>query len=318
MHRILWLTIIALVSNRTSSYALPQSAWAAECVAGYLGGVAKQACTHPFETVATQAEVQRGRERISLPWGSYARRPQQLYVGFAATALMNLPYAVVFHTTMYHAARCCRALPAGHPLANEATIDLVAGAAAASVACFVGVPLETVKHRMQVRGQGYENTRNALRTISRSGFFALYKGVATTLARNVPYNAVQFATFAALRRWGAGPLLAGASAGIATALVTTPIDVVNTRLQTQDVLLVSGTTQKGSSSSSSSSISSGKNCDPNALYRGPLDAVARMFREEGIGCFWRGGLARASGYGPSALVFFAVYEFVKAALTMSP
>jgi len=316
MHCILWLTVIALVSNRTSSYALPQSAWAAECVAGYLGGVAKQACTHPFETVATQAEVQRGRKRVLLPWGSYARRPQQLYAGFAATALMNLPYAVVFHTTMYHAARCCRALPTGHPLANEATIDLVAGAAAASVACFVGVPLETVKHRMQVRGQGYENTTNALQTISRSGFFALYKGVATTLARNVPYNAVQFATFAALRRWGAGPLLAGASAGIATALVTTPIDVVNTRLQTQDVLLVGSSSHKNSirSSSESGSIGKSEKGDPNALYRGPLDAVARMIREEGIGCFWRGGIARALGYGPSALVFFAVYEFVKAAL----
>lgn len=276
----------------------------AECVAGYLGGVAKQACTHPFETVATLAEVQRGPHPVQLPWRAFARRPQQLYVGFAATALMNLPYAVMFHTTMYHAARGCRALPAGHPLASGAAVDLVAGAAAACVACVVGVPLETVKHRMQVRGRGYEDTPTALRSASRGGVAALYKGVATTLARNVPYNAVQFATFAALRRWGCGPLLAGAGAGIATALVTTPIDVVNTRLQTQDVLFPSS--------------SNGHRGGVHTLYRGPLDAVARMVREEGFWCFWRGGVARAAGYGPSALVFFAVYEFVKAALLVPP
>lgn len=270
----------------------------AECVAGYLGGVAKQACTHPFETVATLAEVQRGPHPVPLPWRAFARRPQRLYAGFAATALMNLPYAVVFHTTMYHAARCCRTLPAGHPFASGAAADLVAGAAAACVACAVGVPLETVKHRMQVRGRGYEDTPTALRSVRRGGWRSLYKGVATTLARNVPYNAVQFATFAALRRWGCSQLLAGAGAGIATALVTTPIDVVNTRLQTQDVLFPSSSTSGG----------------VHTLYRGPLDAVARMLCEEGFGCFWRGGVSRAAGYGPSALVFFAVYESVKAAL----
>ena len=69
----------------------------------------------------------------------------------------------------------------------------------------------------------------------------LYAGFGSTLARNVPYNALHFGLFALIaaglhaRRmaaWLVGAL-AGALAGALTALVTTPLDLVNTRLQTQ-------------------------------------------------------------------------------------
>ena len=56
----------------------------------------------------------------------------------------------------------------------------------------------------------------------------MYSGLSTTLLRNVPYNAVQFGTFSVLSQILPSSL-AGAAAGICTALVTTPIDVVNTR-----------------------------------------------------------------------------------------
>ena len=127
----------------------------------------------------------------------------------------------------------------------------------------------------------------------------------TTAPRNFvfihpPPGAVQFGTFRLLLNAGVSPLVAGASAGVATAIVTTPIDVVNTRMQTQAVM------QRSSSGNSSSGGESRR------LYTGPLDAVRTMLLQEGPSAFWRGVIPRTAGYAPSSLVFFWVYRAVNA------
>jgi hypothetical protein len=118
-----------------------QRALLAECVAGFVGGVSKQACTHPFETVATLYEVQRGPHPDPLPWSKLISNPKQLYAGFLVAAVMNAPYAILFHVTMYTVAnRLDRKLP-------EPIIRVVAGSCGAAVACIVGVPVDTMKVR---------------------------------------------------------------------------------------------------------------------------------------------------------------------------
>mmetsp|Transcript_51984 Transcript_51984/g.104267 ORF Transcript_51984/g.104267 Transcript_51984/m.104267 type:complete len:301 (+) Transcript_51984:154-1056(+) len=260
----------------------------AECCAGYVGGVCKQAVTHPFETVATLQEVQRGTNPTAFSWKTFVRDPSKLYTGFLLTVLLNLPYAILFHSSMYWSKTRLAATGLEAPM-----LDLIAGAAAASVACVVGVPLETIKHRMQVRGRGYGTSSEAIYS-SLSSPRELYAGLYTTLLRNVPYNAVQWGAYAFLRRLFS-PFLAGACAGVVTALATNPIDVVNTRLQTQAVL------------SKDPGVSGAAN---QTLYRGPVNAVRAMICDEGPAAFWRGAGVRAAGYAPSALVFFSVYGFV--------
>ena len=265
----------------------------AECAAGYIGGVAKQACTHPFETVATLSEVRRGSNPAPLPLFQIARRPGRLYSGFFLTAAMNAPYAALFHVTMWATACVLRERTHLPP----AAVDLLSGALGACAGCIVGVPLETLKHRMQVQAPGYEGLRRAVST-GLADPKGLYAGTSTTLLRNVPYNGVQWGSFALLARvvplWLAGPI-----AGVTTAMVTNPLDVVNTRLQTQTVLY------RGVKESTA---------EVDALYRGPIHAARTMVRLEGPWAFWRGVTPRAAGYAPSALVFFAVYGAVKKAL----
>lgn len=314
-----------------------------ECMGGFLGGVAKQALTHPLETYATLREVSsstigttptppalarprprpEGRisnptlptsrprdgfkydpSRLSMGLGELVRSPGRLYSGILPAVAFNLPYAFIFHSSMHACKGWLLLLHHGSPPPASATlhstgggtpaeppnniaVDVVSGSVAALAASVVGVPLECIKHRMQIGA--------SLREAVEAGH--LMSGLSSTIARNVPYNAVQFACFNACRGLlGMGASAAGFCAGVATAVLTTPLDVVNSRLQTQTLMY--GST-KGA-----------HQLQARRLYRGTLDAAATMFRTEGPEVFFRGIVPRVAAYAPSALVFFHVYTAV--------
>ena len=121
-----------------------------------------------------------------------------------------------------------------------------------------------------------------------------------------PYNALNFGIFelAVIRLRArfvvlspnACDLVAGALAGALTALLTTPMDLVNTRMQTQAVDI--------------SALREGVNVASN--FSGLFDAAVRIVREEGgPQALMRGAGLRTAMYAPSALVFFFVYGWIK-------
>ena len=84
---------------------------------------------------------------------------------------------------------------------------------------------------------------------------------------------------------------AGGCARGSMLLVTTPLDLVNTRLQTQRIFTASGAAANLSS---------------------VVDAISRVAAEEGgPTALMRGAGLRAAQYAPSGLLFFCVYEAVK-------
>lgn len=75
--------------------------------------------------------------------------------------------------------------------------QVCAGAAGAAAAALVGVPAECLKHRVQLQIEGYTTPAAALSsTLCVEGVRGLYRGLSSTLARNIPYNALHFGTFA--------------------------------------------------------------------------------------------------------------------------
>ena len=86
-------------------------------------------------------------------------------------------------------------------------------------------------------------------------------------------------------------VIAGLSAGLAAAL-TTPLDVIKTRIQTQG----------GVDSRPSSRIK----------YASIIDTIAELRKERGS--FWRGVLPRTLFFLPSAAFSWATYEYVKKSL----
>jgi hypothetical protein len=126
------------------------------------------------------------------------------------------------------------------------------------------VPSEVLKTRLQLQGRhnnpyfnsgyNYRGTIDAARTIARvEGFSALFHGYKATLWRDLPFSALQFAFYEELRDrakkyQGSNTIglpleiATAASAGGMAGVITTPLDVVKTRIQTQQNVTTSTST----------------------------------------------------------------------------
>lgn len=130
-----------------------------------------------------------------------------------------------------------------------------AGLFADVVASPVYVPTEVLKTRLQLQGQfnnphfksgyNYRSSLHALRSIVKNeGFSALFYGYKATLYRDVPFSALQFLFYEQEQKLAKAyvgssdigiplQILTGASAGCMAGIMTCPLDVVKTRIQTQ-------------------------------------------------------------------------------------
>jgi hypothetical protein len=133
--------------------------------------------------------------------------------------------------------------------------DIRSGFLADLAASFVYVPSEVLKTRLQLQGRynnpfsysgyNYRSTVDAARTIvRREGFSALFYGYKATIFRDLPFSALQFAFYEQEQQWARDwvgsreigiplEILTASSAGGMAGVITCPLDVVKTRIQTQ-------------------------------------------------------------------------------------
>lgn len=132
---------------------------------------------------------------------------------------------------------------------------MVSGLLADLAAAPAYVPSEVLKTRLQLQGRynnpyfnsgyNYRSTIDAARTIARTeGYSALFHGYKATLWRDLPFSALQFAFYEEERGWAKQymgtnniglplEIATAATAGGMAGVLTTPLDVVKTRIQTQ-------------------------------------------------------------------------------------
>ncbi|GLI65946.1 hypothetical protein VaNZ11_009627 [Volvox africanus] len=180
-----------------------------------------------------------------------------------------------------------------HPVETAA-----AGCAATVVNDALMTPVDSVKQRCQLEGSPYRGVMDAIRQMLRhEGIDAFFKSYRTTLIMNVPFTAMHFSVYETAKKLlchGLGDetlrvqLVAGGLAGGCAAAVTTPLDVVKTRLQT------SGAT------------------DP-AKYEqtAVLPTLRQIVREEGVQALWQGIKPRVLFHIPAAAVCWGTYETMK-------
>lgn len=133
------------------------------------------------------------------------------------------------------------------------------------------------------------------------GLLGLYKGASACLLRDVPFSAIYFPGYAHLKKdffgegkqgkkLGFGELLASAAmAGMPAAFLTTPADVIKTRLQVE--------ARKG-----------------QQAYTGIVNAFTRILAEEGPRALFKGSLARVLRSSPQFGATLVAYEYLQALL----
>ena len=185
--------------------------------------------------------------------------------------------------------------------------EMLAGGTAGFCQVIFTNPLEIVKIRLQVQGELAKRSdavpkRSAMWIIRNLGIVGLYKGAPACLLRDGPFSAIYFPTYAHLKKdfFGESPqkklgvvqlLTAGAIAGMPAAYLTTPFDVIKTRIQVE--------ARKG-----------------EATYNGLVDAARKIWRDEGFKAFWKGGPARIVRSSPQFGFTLAAYEVLSTTFPM--
>eukprot|EP00937_MAST-01D_sp_MAST-1D-sp2_P005758 g5758.t1 len=209
-------------------------------IAGSAAGVLEHTAMFPVDTVKTHSQCARCGVSQS-PW-AVARDmvreqgPLRMWRGVSTMFSGCVPAHAAYFSIFEALKRTLGAdRPGHHPLAAGA-----AGAMATVAHDIIMTPMDVAKQRLQL---GYYNGMwDLFRTVLRQeGAGALYRSFPTTLLMNVPYGAVMVSTNESLKRLLnptneqnlAAFLVAGAGGGLVASLVTCPLDVAKTRLQTQ-------------------------------------------------------------------------------------
>lgn len=204
-------------------------------------------------------------------------------------------------------------------------IHAIASSSAEMVSCLMLTPAEVLKQNAQVvqmsSKEGGGTKQKATRQVIarfRHKPWKLWSGYSALVGRNLPFTGLHFPMFEYVRShvvdWRDGKkrdgrgvqdynpileraFLTGLSAGISgtiAAVVTTPIDVVKTRV----MLAASDGSVSGVSKEEKRKIGT----------RGTLDVGREIYQKEGVRGLFRGGLIRAGWTAVSISLYLSIYE----------
>ncbi|EMG48462.1 hypothetical protein G210_0968 [Candida maltosa Xu316] len=279
-------------------------------LAGGFGGVVGDSAMHSLDTVKTRQQgfPYKLKYKNMVPAYSTILKEEGffrgLYGGYTPAALGSFPSTAAFFGTYEYTKR----LMINDWQLNETFSYFTAGLLGDLASSIFYVPSEVLKTRLQLQGKynnpftkecgyNYRGLWNAITTIYKTeGGRTFFFGYKETLFRDLPFSALQLSFYETFRRWAiyynrgsndlpiSLELLTGAAAGGLAGTLTTPLDVIKTRIQT-----AMNTADLGSSISAKQTITNPlvKLLNKNATLR----ALVSIYKHEGI-------LGAFSGVGP--------------------
>ncbi|PKY04617.1 mitochondrial carrier [Aspergillus campestris IBT 28561] len=305
------------------------SLWTRSLLSGAVAGLTVDCSLYPLDTIKTR--LQKARHHTSAPASNLSLRQtiRGIYAGLPSVLLGSAPSAASFFI-VYDGVKRTFLPPSPAEMPSRTHIILthsVASSMGEIAACAVRVPTEVVKQRAQA-GLFGGSSLLALKDIlalrhpdpasgARRGYGQvvreLYRGAGITIAREIPFTVLQFTMWESMKeayvkrvRRSAGPgadaighvpastsAVFGSVAGAIAAGLTTPLDVIKTR-----VMLArreDGTAgQEGA--------------------RSRIKHVVQDISKEGAGAFWRGIGPRVTWIGIGGAVFLGSYQWAWNAL----
>lgn len=183
--------------------------------------------------------------------------------------------------------------------------NMVCAGTAGAISSAIANPTDVLKVRMQVHGKGAQDKGlvGSFHDIYKyEGIGGLWRGVGPTAQRAAVIAVVElpvydFCKVHLMSNFGdhvANHFISSFVAGLGSAIASTPIDVIRTRLMNQRRIAVAnaGTTAA-------------------TLYTGSFDCALQTVRNEGVFALYKGFIPTWIRMGPWNIIFFITYEQLK-------
>ncbi|KAF1944446.1 mitochondrial carrier protein-like protein [Clathrospora elynae] len=314
-------------------------------IAGAIAAFTVDLLVYPLDTIKTRIQspdyakfytnVQTGKPNPALFRG--------VYQGLGSVIIATLPSSGAFFTTYEHTKSLFTSLntttSSPHGVLPIAVVHASASSLAELVSCAILTPAEVIKQNAQMVSSASSSPNATLQTLAkfRSNPLALWRGYTALAGRNLPFTAMQFPMFERLKlgireyrdrkglttgtivESGWITALSAGSAGAVAAVITTPIDVVKTRimLAAVDSPLTSQNQTKlkpdGLVDALGKSVESVKSAGllVNQAKRGRKSGWQigkQIYREKGVQGLWRGGALRGVWTFIGAGLYLGAYE----------
>ncbi|KAI0068573.1 S-adenosylmethionine transporter [Artomyces pyxidatus] len=262
--------------------------FAQSLIAGGIAGTSVDLLFFPIDSIKTRLQSDQGFARA----GGFSG----IYRGVGSVIVGSAPGAAVFFST-YNTLK--NVLP--RPPHLEPVNHMVSASIAEVAACLIRVPTEVIKTRSQTSSYGAlaDSSFKAAKLLWRTeGLRGFYRGFGTTVMREIPFTSLQFPMYemfkhrlsvflyskpASLQPYEAA--LCGSVAGGIAAALTTPLDVLKTR-----VMLDLRDTSHPS-------------------YLAPLPRLRHIYTTEGIRALFAGVIPRTLWISAGGAVFLGMYEW---------
>ena len=305
-------------------------------IAGSVAGLAEHVTIFPIDTVKTNIQCdQCGSTSPSQTWSCAKRIVKRdglmrLWRGVSAMFAGCVPAHAVYFSIFEYIKGMVGADRAGHHPIGAA----FSGATAAFGHDLIMTPFDTVKQRMQLGH--YRGIGNCFRTVAATeGLGALYVSLPTTLLMNLPYGCIMVAVNESARKIlnpsgdykTSTNLIAGAIAGASAAVLTNPLDLIKTKLQTQNLEpshimeqqpcpqanqpVASMLNNRSFTTLTAAAKPSVEFPDSRVRYTGATQVAINIYREVGIVGFASGMFPRVLVHTPSVAISWTAYEFAK-------
>jgi len=259
-------------------------------ISGACAGTSVDVALFPIDTIKTRLQSPQG----FIKSGGF----KGIYKGLSAAALGSAPGAAAFFTTYETFKPIIDSQISNNTTNNDINSNPLTHMISASFgeisACLIRVPTENVKQNLQT-GQ-YKTFSNAVNMIYKhKSIYGFYTGYFTTVFREIPFSFIQFPIWERLKLiWikyinnnndikpYQGAICGSISGGISGGL-TTPLDVIKTRLML------------GAPSN-------------EIEYKGFIDCSSRLYIEKGFNGFWQGLTPRVTWIFIGGFFFFGAYE----------
>ncbi|XBI22795.1 protein MITOFERRINLIKE 1, chloroplastic [Aegilops tauschii subsp. strangulata] len=208
--------------------------------AGAAAGAFTYAALLPLDAVKTRLQAGAASRGSWQVFADILRAdgPLGLYRGLSAVILGSATSSAIYFGTCELAKSLLR------PHLPPFLVPPLAGASGNISSSAIMVPKELITQRLQSGAATGRSWQVLLQILQNDGFFGLYAGYAATLLRNLPAGVLSYSSFEYLKAFALSKssaanltpgesVLCGALAGAISAGLTTPLDVVKTRLMTR-------------------------------------------------------------------------------------